>query len=161
MAGAFQMLRANDLVWSRMMNDYLRGERRRLNDLVAWNADSTRMHAEYLRSVYFENALAAGKLCVDGPPPVALANIRAPLFAVGADAVHVAPWRSVFKIHQLVDADVTFVLAKGGHNAGIVCEPGHLHRRFRIAEKRRADPVIGPDEWLAFASNVDGSWWLA
>lgn len=95
---------------------------------------------------------------VDGRP-AALQNIRAPMFVVGTERDHVAPWRSVYKIHYLSDTDVTFVLTSGGHNAGIVSEPGHARRRFRIALKRATDPCLGPDEWAVAATVKDGSWW--
>jgi polyhydroxyalkanoate synthase len=162
MAGAFQLLRTNDLVWSRHVRDYLMGERTPMNDLMAWNADSTRMpykmHAEYLRRLYLNNELAGGGFMVDGKP-AALQNIRVPIFVVGTERDHVAPWRSVYKIHQLCDTDVTFVLTSGGHNAGIVSEPGHPRRRFRISTRRAEDPYLGPDEWTELARYKDGSWW--
>ena len=162
MAGAFQLLRSNDLIWSRLVRDYLMGERTPMTDLMAWNADSTRMpyrmHSEYLRRLYIDNELAAGRFMVDGRP-AALQNIRVPLFVVATERDHVAPWRSVYKIHQLADADVTFVLTSGGHNAGIVSEPGHPQRHFRIAMKYNADPCLGPDEWLIATRPEDGSWW--
>lgn len=162
MAGAFQMLRSNDLVWSRLVHDYLMGERTPMNDLMAWNADATRMpyrmHAEYLRRLYLDNDLAAGRLLVGGRP-VALQNLRLPLFAVGTERDHVAPWRSVYKIHGLADTDVTFVLTSGGHNAGIVSEPGHPHRHYRIATRRHDDVRISPDEWVEQAGLREGSWW--
>jgi len=164
MAGAFQLLRSNDLVWSRLIHDYMIGERTPMNDLMAWNADTTRMpyrmHAEYLKRLYLDNELAVGRFMVDGRP-AALQNIRVPLFVVGTERDHVAPWRSVFKIHQVTDTDVTFVLTSGGHNAGIVSEPGHRNRRFRIALKRTADPCIAPDEWIVAAEQREGSWWLS
>lgn len=163
MAGAFQLLRSNDLIWSRLVHDYLMGERTAMVDLMAWNADSTRMpykmHAEYLQRLYLDNELAAGRFMVDGHP-AAIQNIRAPMFVVGTERDHVAPWRSVYKIHFLADTDVTFVLTSGGHNAGIVSEPGHAHRHFRVALKREADPCLGPDEWAEAAPQKDGSWWV-
>ena len=163
MAGAFSLLRTNDLVWSRLVHDYLMGERTPMVDLMAWNADSTRMpykmHAEYLQRLYLNNELAAGRFMVDGRP-AALQNIRAPMFVVGTERDHVAPWRSVYKIHYLTDTDVTFVLTSGWHNAGIVSEPGHQRRRFRVALKRTADPCLGADEWAAAAVSKDGSWWV-
>lgn len=162
MAGAFQLLRSNDLVWSRHVREYLMGERAPMIDLMAWNADSTRMpyrmHAEYLRRLYLDNELAAGRFMVDGRP-AALQNIRTPMFVVGTERDHVAPWRSVYKIHQLADCDVTFVLTSGGHNAGIVSEPGRPSRRFRVAHKRTDDPCLGPDEWVCAATLKQGSWW--
>ncbi|MBB3809159.1 PHA/PHB synthase family protein [Pseudochelatococcus contaminans] len=164
MAAAFQLLRSNDLIWSRLVHDYLMGERSPLIDLMAWNADSTRMpykmHAEYLKRLYLDNELAAGRFLVDGRP-AALQNIRAPLFVVGTERDHVAPWRSVYKIHYLTDTDVSFVLTSGGHNAGIVSEPGRPRRRFRIALKRTDDVCLSPGEWAEVAERRDGSWWLA
>lgn len=164
MAGAFQLLRSNDLVWSRVVHDYLMGERTPMNDLMAWNADSTRMpfrmHSEYLRSFYLDNDLSGGRFLVDDRPAV-LQNIRVPIFAVGTEHDHVAPWRSVYKLHYLVDTDLTFVLTSGGHNAGIVSEPGHKHRTFRIAEKRAADICLSAEEWTGTAAPRQGSWWTA
>ena len=96
MASAFQMLRSNDLVWSRLVHDYLLGERRPMSDLMAWNADATRMpyrmHSEYLRKLFLDNDLAEGRFEADGRP-VSLADVRAPIFAVGTERDHVAPWR--------------------------------------------------------------------
>jgi polyhydroxyalkanoate synthase len=164
MAGAFQMLRSNDLIWSRMIRDYLLGQRAPINDLMAWNADTTRMpyamHSEYLRKFFLGNELAAGRYLVDGRP-VALQNIRVPIFAVGTERDHVAPWTSVYKIHFLADTAVTFVLASGGHNAGIVSEPGHPHRHFRMAGKAADDVCHGAEEWVAATPITAGSWWPA
>ncbi|HZP85800.1 MAG TPA: alpha/beta fold hydrolase [Burkholderiales bacterium] len=162
MAAAFQLLRTNDLIWSRHIHDYLIGERTPMTDLMAWNADSTRMpyrmHSEYLQRLYLDNELAAGRFMVDGRP-AAIQNIRVPMYVVATERDHVAPWRSVYKIHYLADTDVSFVLASGGHNAGIVSEPGHPRRHFRVALKRETDLCISPDEWLAAAQLKAGSWW--
>lgn len=164
MASAFQLLRSNDLIWSRLVHDYLMGERMPMFDIMAWNADSTRMpyrmHAEYLRKLYLDNELAGGRFMVEGRP-AALQNIHAPFFAVGTERDHVAPWRSVYKLHLLTDAELTFVLTGGGHNAGIVSEPGRPHRSFRIALRRHDDICLSPDEWVAAAEPREGSWWLA
>ena len=131
---------------------------------MAWNADTTRMpyrmHSEYLRRLFLGNDLASGRYIVDGRP-IALQNIRAPIFAVGTERDHVAPWQSVYKIHYLSDAPITFVLTSGGHNAGIVSEPGHPHRHFRIATKAPSDPCLSADEWLAEATVRESSWWPA
>lgn len=162
MAGAFQLLRSNDLVWSRLVHDYLMGVRTPMFDIMAWNADATRMpyrmHAEYLRRLYIDNELASGRFMVDGRP-AALQNIRIPLFVVATERDHVAPWRSVYKLHQLADTDMTFVLASGGHNTGIVSEPGREGRSFRVALQKAEDIHIGPDEWLPRAAEKAGSWW--
>jgi polyhydroxyalkanoate synthase subunit PhaC len=164
MAGAFQLLKSNDLIWSHLIHDYLMGERTPMIDLMAWNADTTRMpyrmHSEYLRRLFLGNDLASGRYMVDGRP-IALQNIRAPIFAVGTERDHVAPWRSVYKIHYLSDAPITFVLTSGGHNAGIVSEPGHRHQHFRVATKAPAGPCLSADEWLAEATVRESSWWPA
>ena len=163
MAGAFQLLRTNDLVWSRHVREYLMGERAPMIDLMAWNADSTRMpyrmHAEYLRRLYLDNELAAGRFMVEGRP-AAIQNIRVPIFVVGTERDHVAPWRSVYKIHFLSDAEVTFVLTSGGHNAGIVSEPGRPRRRFRVACKRADDLCLSDEQWVEAAEARQGSWWV-
>lgn len=164
MAGAFQLLRSNDLIWSRRLREYLMGERAGMTDLMAWNADTTRMpyrmHSEYLRRLFLDNDLAEGRYPAEGRV-VALTDIRVPIFAVGTTRDHVAPWRSVFKIHLLVDTDVTFVLTTGGHNAGIVSEPGRTGRSFQMMTKSSVDRFSDPDSWLVAASRQDGSWWPA
>jgi polyhydroxyalkanoate synthase len=164
MAGAFQLLRSNDLVWSRIVNDYLLGKRAPMTDLMAWNADATRMpyrmHSEYLRRLFLKNDLFEGRYRVDGTP-VALGDIRVPLFAVATETDHVAPWKSVHKIHLATDADVTFVLTSGGHNAGIVSEPGHPGRHFRLAHRTDGDTYLAPEGWMAATPERAGSWWPA
>lgn len=164
MAGSFQLLMSNDLIWSRVIHDYLLGERTPMIDLMAWNADSTRMpyrmHSEYLRHLFLDNDLATNRYVIDGQT-VSVHNIRAPFFVVGTEHDHIAPWRSVYKIHYLSGSDVTFVLTAGGHNAGIVSEPGHAKRHYRMKMTAAAAPSISPDEWLAGATDFEGSWWPA
>jgi polyhydroxyalkanoate synthase len=116
------------------------------------------MHSDYLRKLFLSNDLASGRYMVDGHT-IAVQNIRARIFAVGTERDRVAPWHSVYKIHFLTDTDVTFTLTSGGHNAGIVNEPGHPHRHFRIASKAATDPCLSADEWLATAPVQEGSWW--
>jgi polyhydroxyalkanoate synthase len=162
MANAFQILRSNDLVWSRMVHHYLMGEREPRTDLMAWNADTTRMpyrmQSQYLRELFLGNDLAEGRFETGGRP-VALTDIRVPIFAVGTERDHVVPWRSAFKIHMLADTDVTFVLTSGGHNAGIVSEPGHKGRRYRVHTKGASDQHLDPRRWLVTAAPREGSWW--
>ena len=162
MAGAFQLLRSNDLIWSPMVRDYLMGDRRPMIDLTAWNADATRMpcrmHSEYLRRLFLNNDLAEGRFEVDGKP-VSLRDIHVPLFAVSTIADHVAPWRSVYKIQMLTEADVTFVLSNGGHNAGIVNPPGHPNRHHQIATHKEIESYVDLGAWQASAVHHEGSWW--
>jgi polyhydroxyalkanoate synthase len=164
MAGAFRILRANDLVWSRIIRQYLLGERDEINELMAWNADATRMparmHGEYLRALFLENRFSRGRYAVDGRPAV-LTDIRAPIFAVGTETDHIAPWHSVYKIRLLSDVDVTFVLTNGGHNAGIAARPGHPKRRYRVLAMAADERYIPPDAWPAHAELHEGSWWPA
>jgi polyhydroxyalkanoate synthase len=162
MAGAFQMIRSNDLVWSRMVHDYVLGGREQMTDLMAWNADATRMpyrmHSEYLRRLFLDNDLAEGRLVV-GDEPVTVADIRAPIFAVGTERDHVAPWRSTYKINLQTETEVTYLLTTGGHNAGIVSEPGHPGRSFRTGAKKADDHYADPERFLTEAHRKDGSWW--
>lgn len=162
MAGAFQMLRSNDLVWSRIIKTYLLGEREHANDLMAWNADATRMpfrmHSEYLHRMFLDNDLAEGRYRVD-ERPIAIQEIHTPLFVVGTETDHVAPWRSVYKIHLLNDGDITFVLTSGGHNAGIVSEPGHPRRHFRLVRRPHQNSYLAPEEWMSSTAPREGSWW--
>jgi poly[(R)-3-hydroxyalkanoate] polymerase subunit PhaC len=164
MSGAFQLLRSNDLVWSQGVRQYLKGERVPMNDLMAWNADATRMpyrmHSEYLRHLFLENELAKGQYRVEGRP-IALPDIRAPMFTVATRGDHVAPWPSVYKIHLLTEAPLTFVLTSGGHNAGIVSEPGHPGRTYQIALHPLAGRHVDPETWAAATPVNQGSWWPA
>jgi len=162
MAGAFQLLRSNYLIWSRVSRDYLMGERTHPSDLMAWNADATRlpyrMHSEYLRKLFLHNDLAEGRFVVDGKP-IALSDIHTPMFVVGTVRDHVAPWKSVYKIHYQVDADVTFLLTSGGHNAGVVASPDENGHFYQVMTKAADAPYVGPDEWIKAAPRVEGSWW--
>ncbi|HEU0223273.1 MAG TPA: alpha/beta fold hydrolase [Paracoccaceae bacterium] len=164
MAGSFHLLRSNDLIWSRMIRRYLLGTSETLSDVTAWAADATRMpgrmHSEYLRQFYLNNDLAEGRLLVDGRP-VALQDVRVPIFALGTEWDHVAPWRSVFKLHLLADTDITFALTNGGHNQGVVSPPGRKDRHYRIGTQSSRDRYVDPDSWLQNAAYHDGSWWPA
>lgn len=164
MAGSFTYLHSRDLVWSQALKAFWLGEPAHPNDLMAWNADVTRMpaamHSEYLRRCFLHNELAQDRYPVNGRP-VRLSDIRQPIFAVGTEQDHVSPWRSVYKLHRLTGADLCFVLASGGHNAGIVSEPGHPRRHFALLHRAAGAPVLGPDEWQAQAPRQEGSWWPA
>jgi polyhydroxyalkanoate synthase len=164
MGGAFQMLQARNLVWGRAIRDYMLGERDKPNDLMAWDADGTRlparMHIEYLRSLFLHNDLAEGRYLVAGRP-LELDDITLPVFMVGTERDEIAPWHSVFKLHGLNHGELTFVLTSGGHNAGIVSEPGHPRRHFAIRTRPADGRTLGPDEWQRDTPQQEGSWWPA
>lgn len=162
MAGAFKMLRSNDLIWSKAVREYVLGERDTVNDLAAWNSDPTRMparmHSEYLRGLFLENRLTSGRFAVEGRV-IALKDIKVPVFLVATETDHIAPWRSVYKLSLFTDNELTFVLTSGGHNAGIVSEPGHARRRFRAGMRKPGDRYVDPDSWIGKSALQQGSWW--
>ncbi len=164
MAGAFQLLRSNDLLWSRLINGYLLGEQAPMNDLMAWNADATRMparmHSQYLRRLFLNNDLSNGRYPVNGRA-VSLGDLKLPMFMVGTVTDHVAPWKSVHKLHYLCAAEITFALTSGGHNAGIVNPPGNSRRHYQLLRREAGAPYLAPEDWLAAAPQKQGSWWPA
>lgn len=164
MAGSFQFLNSRDLVWNKRMREYWLGVRDVGTDMMAWNADVTRlparMHGEYLHQLFLENALAEGEYEVEGAP-VSLQDIRQPLFVVGTARDQVSPWHSVYKVLRQTRSEVTFLLASGGHNAGIVSEPGHPKRSYQMHLHRLQDPVMNADVWQESMPVQQGSWWPA
>ncbi len=162
MAGAFEMLRPYELIWSRAIGEYLLGERQLPNDLMAWNTDGTRlpyrMHSQYLHRLFLCNDLFEGRYRAAGRP-VSLSDIRAPVFMVGTVRDHVAPWRSVYKLNLVAETELTFLLASGGHNAGIVSEPGYRGRSFQVATRPAGAPYPDPGLWAAATPRQEGSWW--
>jgi polyhydroxyalkanoate synthase subunit PhaC len=166
MAGAFALINSRDLVWSRMEHEYLMGRRRPVTDLASWNADATRMpmrqHHEYLRGLYLRNDLAEGRYRVAGRP-VALSDIRIPIFVVATERDTVSPWHSVYKVHLLAETAITFCLCSGGHNAGIVNPPGtdDARRSYRLGEHFKDQRYVDPDAWFAQSRHHIGSWWPA
>lgn len=164
MAGAFQLLRSHDLIWSLIVQQYMLGGRQTVTDLMAWNADATRMpfrmHSEYLHRLFLKNDLFAGRYKVNGRP-ISLGDIRVPIFAVATETDHVAPWKSVYKINLIADPDITFLLTNGGHNAGIVSEPGHKGRYYRMSHSPSGTNYIDAENWYLSNPAVEGSWWPA
>lgn len=162
MARAFAAIRAEDLIYTRAVRRYFLGKSDLPSDLMVWNGDTTRMparmHSEYLRGLFLENRLTAGRFSVEGRV-IALKDISAPIFVVGTEKDHIAPWQSVYKIRLFTDAELTFVLASGGHNGGIVSEPGHAGRYHFIGQTVPDDLYVGPDKWLASQDQIPGSWW--
>ncbi|MBV6416849.1 MAG: Poly(3-hydroxyalkanoate) polymerase subunit PhaC [Steroidobacteraceae bacterium] len=165
MGAAFTMLRSQDLLWSPAVKKYLRGESERPNDLMSWNADGTRMpyrmHTEYLTRLYLRNELAKGEFTFAGTP-IDLKRITLPMFVVGTETDHVAPWHSVYKLRRLTrSGDYTFLLTSGGHNAGIVTGPQHPKRRFRMRTWQDTTTTLSPEEWERTTSIEQGAWWPA
>ena len=154
MGGTFRLLRSADLIWSKNVRSYLLGQPLPMTDLLAWNADGTRlpatMHSPYLRRLFLKNELAEGRYHV-GPRPVKVSDIRAPILAVETEDDHVAPWRSVYKIHLMAHVPVTFILASGG-------QP---NRHFRMDTTGSNMPFRDEDDWLADTQSQEGSWWPA
>jgi len=164
MADSFRFLNARDLIWTHNVQRYLLGKDENGNDMMSWNADHTRlperMHNEYLTKLFLHNDLADGQYRLNDTA-IALRDIEAPMMVVSTVRDHVSPWRSVYKIHLYIDTDITFILASGGHNAGIISEPGHPHRRYQIGHTSKDFEWTHPDDWAESAKSVEGSWWLS
>ena len=163
MGAAFALLRSSDLIWAPAIRKYVRGQKESMIDLMAWNADGTRMparmHSEYLARLYLRNELAQGLFSVDGDA-VDLARLRMPMFVLGTETDHVAPWRSVYKARGLTRSDdYTFGLTSGGHNAGIVSGPQNPKRRHRTLRWRGTNCTLSPEQYMESAELHAGSWW--
>jgi polyhydroxyalkanoate synthase len=164
MSGAFQALRSDELIWGKFIREYVLGDRDEMSALMAWNADQTRMparmHSQYLHGLYLENRLSSGRYAVEGRK-IALRDIRAPIFVVGMARDHIAPWRSVYKISLFTDTDVTFALASGGHNVGIVNPPAQKRGSYQLLTMKQDERYLDPETWIAAAPAFEGSWWPA
>jgi polyhydroxyalkanoate synthase subunit PhaC len=162
MAGAFSMLQSVDLIWSRLIHDYMLGERRDMNDLMAWDLDTTRlpykMHSEYLRKLFLNNDFVEGRYAINNQTLLTL-DIKNPMFVVATSRDHVAPWESVYKVHSFTESDIYFILTSGGHNSGVVNEPGHPGRSYQARAHKNGEASISATEWVEVAENQDGSWW--
>src|SRR6266700_1236792 len=159
MATMFNMLRANDLIWSNVVNNYLLGKEPPAFDLLYWNADGTRMtraaHSFYLRNTYLENNLVKPNKIVLKGVPIDLDQITQDIYAVGAEQDHIVPWKSAWRISQLASGKVRFVLGGSGHIAGVI-NPPSKGRGYWMNDK----PVKNADEWFAGATSYKGSWWI-
>jgi polyhydroxyalkanoate synthase subunit PhaC len=157
MALTFDLLRANDLIWSYVVSGWLMGEKPPAFDLLAWNADSTRMpaamHSFYLRHCYAENQLARGEMELAGTP-LRLEQIREQVYVLAARDDHIVPWTSAYATTQLVGGAARFVLSSSGHIAGIVNPPGPKGRHWTNDET-----PSDPQDWLEGAVERRGSWW--
>ena len=158
MGTTFNMLRANDLIWSFVVNNYLLGKDPFPFDLLYWNSDSTRMpcamHSFYLRNMYQQNKLIQpGGITLKGVP-IDLKRITVPTYLLSTREDHIAPWKSTYAATQIYQGPVRFVLAASGHIAGVINPPGGKYSHFT---NDKLPPT--PDEWLAGAAQVPGSWW--
>lgn len=165
MAGAFTLLNQRDLVFSRLVRDYWLGQRAPVTDLMAWNADATRMpyrqHSHYLHSLYRHNDLAEGRYIVEGRP-VVLRDLRLPVFCLGTQRDTVSPWRSVYKLQLFTSTELTFCLTSGGHNVGVVNPPGGSSpRHYQLSRRKQGAKYLDPDTWAAEVAIHPGSWWPA
>ena len=158
MAAAFNMLRANDLIWSFVINNYLLGKPAAPFDLLYWNSDTTRMpeklHLSYLRSCYRDNALAKGEMELGGVR-LDLKKVKVPVYLQSAREDHIAPARSVYKAVNLFSGPARFILAGSGHIAGVINPPAANKYQYWTSEKKAADF----DAWLPTAKEHPGSWW--
>ncbi len=159
LAAAFASLRANDLVWRYVVDNYLKGRLPPPFDLLYWNGDSAnlagRMYAYYLRHMYLENALRIPDALTMCGVPVDLRRIGLPAYVLATEADHIVPWRSAYTSARLLAADVTFVLGGSGHIAGIVNPPQAARRGFRTGEFGAGDS----ETWLRASWMRAGSWW--
>jgi polyhydroxyalkanoate synthase len=164
MGGAFSALRSSDLVYAGIVDRYFKGKEASLNDMMSWNADGTRMpylmHTEYLTQLYLENQLSQSKFKVGGRT-ISISDIRVPLFVLGTETDHVAPWHSVYKFHNMTHGELTFALTSGGHNAGVVSGREHPRRRYRIHTRQNGDKYMDPETWMQSMDVNPGSWWPA
>jgi polyhydroxyalkanoate synthase len=162
MARTFAAIRSEDLIYSRAVRRYFLGKEDLPSDIGVWNTDTTRMparmHSEYLRGLFLENRLTAGRFAVEGRV-IALKDIDAPMFIVATETDHIAPWQSVYKTQLFTDCDLTFLLTKGGHNGGILSEPGHPRRHYRISHRPSGAKYVGPNGWKEKHGIQPGSWW--
>jgi polyhydroxyalkanoate synthase len=162
MSGAFAAIRSEDLIWSRAVRRYFLGEPDLPTDIGVWVNDTTRMparmHSEYLRGIFLENRITAGRFAVEGRV-IALKDIEVPMFVVATETDHIAPWRSVYKTALFTDCDLTFVLTRGGHNTGILSEPGHPRRHYRISTRTAGAHYHSAEHWFAEHERQPGSWW--
>ena len=160
MGRAFRMLRSNSLIWHYFVHNYLYGETPPPFDVLYWNTDVTRMpramHSFYLREFYLHNKLIQQDTLKLAGHPIDLGRIRQPLYAVGCEEDHIAPWQATFKIAGKIAAPVRYTLSSSGHILGIINPPVKPAKRSYWSGETDADP---PDDWLKHQVRIDGSWW--
>ena len=161
MARTFDWMRSSDLIWSYVVNNWFKGKQPPAFDILAWNADSTRMpvamHSQYLRACYLHNSIVKPNAFVIDDTPIDLGKIQTPLYVLGAETDHIAPWRATYLTTQHVSGESKYVLTNSGHIAGIVNPPGG--KKTWHYTKPRAIRGESADEWLESADRHQGSWW--
>jgi len=162
-ANMFNLLRSNDLIWANVVNNYLLGQKPPAFDMLYWNADGTRMarnaHSFYIRNTYLDNNLIKpGKVKIKGRS-MDLGKIGGEIYAVGAETDHIVPWKSAWKIGQLVGGKVRFALATSGHIAGMINPPAKAKGKYWVNEGGDAGSAATADEWREHATEHEGSWW--
>ncbi len=161
MAGTFNWMRANDLIWSYVVSNWYMGKKPPAFDILAWNGDSTRMpaamHSQYLRSCYLHNLLIVPNAFVLGGVPIDLGKIHTPMYVLGAESDHIAPWRTTYMTSQYVSGEVKYTRTNSGHVAGICNPPGNNKACYWTNDA--TEPGETPDAWLERSSKHQGSWW--
>ncbi len=161
MAGTFNWMRANDLIWSYVVSNWYMGKKPPAFDILTWNGDATRMpaamHSQYLRACYLHNLLVVPNAFVLNDVPIDMGKIETPLYVLGAENDHIAPWRTSFMTSQYVGGPVKYTRTNSGHVAGICNPPGNPKSCFWTADA--VDAGETPDAWLARAAKHQGSWW--
>lgn len=159
LAGAFASLRANELVWNYVVGNYLKGQTPPAFDLLYWNGDATNlpgpMYAYYLRNLYLDNKLRVPGALEMGGESIDLSRVHVPAYVYASRDDHIVPWRSAYRTTELLGGDVTFVLGASGHIAGVVNPPAAGKRNYWV----NALLTDEPEDWLARAKEVAGSWW--
>jgi polyhydroxyalkanoate synthase len=161
MAGTFNWMRANDLIWSYVISNWYMGKKPPAFDILAWNGDSTRMpaamHSQYLRACYLNNLIVKPNAFVICDTPIDLGTITTPMYVLGAESDHIALWRSTYMTSQYVGGEVKYTRTNSGHVAGICNPPGN--KKAVYWTKEHTEPGETPDQWLESANKLHGSWW--
>ncbi|HVS46424.1 MAG TPA: alpha/beta fold hydrolase [Verrucomicrobiae bacterium] len=161
MEGTFNWMRANDLIWSYVVSNWFMGKKPPAFDILSWNGDATRlpaaMHSQYLRACYLHNLIVKPNAFVIDDTPIDLGLIQTPLYVLGAEADHIAPWRSSYMTTQYVGGESRYVRTNAGHVAGVVNPPGN--RKACYWEKGAVEPGETADAWLTGATKHQGTWW--
>jgi polyhydroxyalkanoate synthase len=161
MEGTFNWMRANDLIWSYVVSNWYMGKKPPAFDILAWNGDSTRMpaamHSQYLRACYLHNLIVVPNAFVLNDTPIDLGKIEAPMYVLGAEGDHIAPWRTTYMTSQYVGGPVKYTRTNAGHVAGICNPPGNAKACYWT--KNHTDAGESPDAWLESSTKIQGSWW--